>query len=130
MSVCGCVCVVPYDPTAITFANASSWFVSAKAVPVTIGSIGDGSNVVNKWRSAYSPVKNCFDKFIGLRIRSLHGSERMRRLCAGHKLVNETLHCNEPCEKWTCFVCILRTGIVLFLGQTRSSEEKDETQPI
>ena len=84
MSVCGCVCVVLYDATAITFANVFSWFLYAKAVQTTFGRrtklFCDGSNVVNKWRSAYSPVRNSFDKFNGLKIRSLAGSEHMKRM--------------------------------------------------
>ena len=134
MSVCGCVCIVLSDATAITFANASFWFLYAKRVRVTFGrskkSFCDGSNVVNKWRSAYSSVRNSADKCNGSRIRNLRGSGHTKRLCAGLKIVNETWHFNEPCDKLTCFVCILRTGFVFFLGQTQSSEEKNETQLI
>ena len=89
-----------------------------------------GPNVVNKSRSAYSPAKNTFDNLNSLKVCSLAGSKYLKWLCAGHKLVIETRHCNESCEKWTCFVCILRSRIVLFLDETQSSEEKDETQPI
>ena len=49
----------------------------------------DGSNVVNKSRSAYNPVRNTFDKVDSLRVCSLAGSEHLKRLCAGHKLVSD-----------------------------------------
>ena len=71
--------------TAITFANVFSWFLYAKAVQTTFGRrtklFCDGSNVVNKWRSAYNSIRISFDKFNGLILRSLRGFEHMKRLC-------------------------------------------------
>ena len=87
--MCGCVCLVFYDATAMMFANASSWFLYAKAVWVTFGRCTkwfcDGPNLVNKSRSGNSPVRNTFEKFKGLRVCSLAGSEQIKRFCAGHK---------------------------------------------
>ena len=75
MPVCGWVCVVLYDATTMTFENTSSWLLYAKEVWFTFGRcmkfFCDGRSVVNKSRSAYSPVGNTFEKFNGLRVCSL-----------------------------------------------------------
>ena len=70
LPVCGCVCVLFYDATAVSCS-------------VT------GPNAVNNSRRVYNPVRNTFDQFNSLWVCGLAGSEHLKQLCAGHKLVSD-----------------------------------------